>query len=179
MAQPDKPDATSVLGVIGIILTSVVYLVRRFWPEHKPPLSVIPSEVEEPEPPGSMLLIVDDEPAMLDVLRDTLEPEGYQIFCSRMPIEALEEFRRRTYNVILVDLNLKSREMSGLEFIRAAQKHDEEVTVLIITGSDADTATRAALRVGACGFILKGAMRPEKLRSEVQRAFDISAAKRE
>lgn len=181
--DPNKAEATGWLGIATILIASIVSLVKWFFPRRHPPLRVTPdmepTPDQEPEedPPGHRICIVDDERSILDSLLVVLEPEGYTISTHQEPVAALDDMRRNKFDVLIADLNLKSRQMSGLDLIGAAQEQHEAIVVVIITGSDADTASRSAKRVGAVGYLLKP-MKLDQVRREIQNAFDVSWARR-
>ena len=52
------------------------------------------------------LLIVDDEPASMRALCDTLEYEGYQTYGYTSPAEALAAMRERSFDLLLADLQM-------------------------------------------------------------------------
>jgi two-component system, OmpR family, response regulator VanR len=60
--------------------------------------------------PDAVLLCVDDDPAMLDVMRDLLENSGYAVFTAADGLQAIELFRRNRIDLVLVD-----HEMPGMK----------------------------------------------------------------
>lgn len=57
-------------------------------------------------PPTARILLVDDEPSVLQLVRETLEGCGYSIETASTSQEALEMVRARTYGMIILDLLL-------------------------------------------------------------------------
>jgi DNA-binding NarL/FixJ family response regulator len=64
-------------------------------------------------------------------------------------------------DIVVMDLNLPGT--SGMEAIRRILAHDAGARVLVLTMVDDDNAVTAALRVGARGYVLKGAGQEEVL----------------
>ncbi len=57
-------------------------------------------------PPTARILLVDDEPSVLKLVRETLEGCGYSVETANTSQEALEMVRARTYGMIILDLLL-------------------------------------------------------------------------
>ncbi len=77
------------------------------------------------------LLIVDDDPMILELLSDFLAPQ-YHIRCAHDGLEALEFLSRETYDALLIDLGLPC--MGGVEVIQHvradARIHDLPIIVM-------------------------------------------------
>ena len=108
-------------------------------------------------------LVVDDHPLFRDGLSGLLATVA--------DIEVLDAVAdgeiavRRTLelrpDVVLMDLNLPK--VPGLEAIRRIVREVPEVAVLVLTMVDDDDSVTAAMRVGARGYLLKGAVQEEVL----------------
>ena len=70
------------------------------------------------------ILVVDDEPDILLVLKSVLEQQRYYVKTFDKPIQALEHLRGRTiqYDLIITDYRMPG-DMSGLDFARAIKDH--------------------------------------------------------
>ena len=71
------------------------------------------------------ILVVDDEPDILLVLKSVLEQQRYYVKTFDKPIQALEHLRGRTiqYDLIITDYRMPG-DMSGLDFARAIRDHN-------------------------------------------------------
>ncbi len=102
------------------------------------------------------IMIVDDEPIMVEVLRTFLEEDGYRNFVTtEHSVEALGLIEHERPDVLLLDL--KMPEVSGFEILRAvrADPKTRHLPVLILTATaDPDTKLRA-LELGATDFLAK------------------------
>src|SRR5437016_12599553 len=88
------------------------------------------------------ILIVDDEPVVLDVLRRLLEEQGREIALAGSPDEAIRIAERGPLEVALVDKNLQGA--SGLDLSRKLKALQPEMEVILITGyASLDTAIEA------------------------------------
>jgi len=77
------------------------------------------------------LLIVDDEPAVLTTLKETLEREGFHVFAAPRATRALELIREQVFSVIISDQRMP--EMSGLELLELCKTVQPNATRILIT----------------------------------------------
>ncbi len=112
-------------------------------------------EVLEPEStPGQSILVIDDEEAVLDVVRRFLQIAGHQVICATSGHEALDVLANgRPVDLIVLDL-MMPREDAATTFGRLRQRRPG-VPVLLCTGLPQAEPAPALLREGACGLIRK------------------------
>jgi CheY-like chemotaxis protein len=72
-----------------------------------------PADVEQEEPVGARILVVDDEPHICRALDRLLTDKGHQVDTTPSPLKALEMLRDTRYDLILLDLRMP--DMSGIE----------------------------------------------------------------
>jgi len=99
------------------------------------------------------LLIVDDEPASMRALCDTLEYEGYQTFGFTAPSEALAAMRERSFDLLLADLQMPGT--NGIDLMKSAQMIDPTLVAVIMTGHGALDTAISAMKAGALDYIQK------------------------
>ena len=99
------------------------------------------------------LLIVDDEPASMRALCDTLEYEGYQTYGFTSPAEALAAMRERSFDLLLADLQMPGT--NGIDLMKSAQLIDPRLVAVIMTGHGALETAVAAMKAGALDYIPK------------------------
>jgi signal transduction histidine kinase len=99
------------------------------------------------------LLIVDDEPASMRALCDTLEYEGYQTYGFTSPAEALAAMRERSFDLLLADLQMPGT--NGIDLMKSAQLIDPRLVAVIMTGHGALDTAVAAMKAGALDYIPK------------------------
>ena len=102
--------------------------------------------------PGRVL-IVDDEPTVVDVFVDLLTPVGYELATAQNGDEAVAAIPGFKPDVILTDINLPGR--SGLDVMRFAKSVDPEVAVVVVTGHASASNAIEALRQGAHDYLTK------------------------
>jgi signal transduction histidine kinase len=99
------------------------------------------------------ILIVDDEPVVLDVLKRLLEEEGREIALASSPEEAMRVAAAGPLEVALVDKNLQAA--SGLDLSRKLKALQPELEIILITGyASLDTAIEA-VQIGAFDYLTK------------------------
>ena len=104
------------------------------------------------------ILVIDDERAIRNTLKEILEFEGYTVEVAENGRIGLERALSNAFDLIFTDI--KMPEMDGMEFLQAyregmAQQNSVEVPVVVITGhGSVDTAVES-LKGGAFDFIQK------------------------
>ena len=99
------------------------------------------------------ILIVDDEAGIRQSLKGVLEDEGYKVAAVESGESCLETLRRRSFDVILLDIWLPG--MDGLETLEKVRESDSAPEVIMISGHGTiETAVRAT-KLGAFDFLEK------------------------
>lgn len=94
---------------------------------------------------GARVLVVDDDPAALDLVEGMLHPAGFTVLRALAGAEGIEVARRVRPDLVLLDLTMPG--MSGLDVI-AALKGDadtRDIPILILTARNLTPADKAAL----------------------------------
>jgi signal transduction histidine kinase/ActR/RegA family two-component response regulator len=103
--------------------------------EARPAPAAEEAQAEAPRPQASRklrLLVVDDEPAVSELLRELLEDEGHSVELAPNAFEALSLFRASKFDMVFTDLGMPG--MSGWELARAVRSMDSEIPLAVITG---------------------------------------------
>lgn len=128
-----------------------------------------------PEEPLEVL-VVDDEPAHAEVVAAALEKIGAECVVVHSQREALDEIKRRVFDVVVTDLMLETDD-AGLEVLRAAKQERPETEVVLMTAfNGVETAVEAMLE-GAFNYLQKP-LDLKRLRSIVQKAGEASRLRR-
>jgi two-component system alkaline phosphatase synthesis response regulator PhoP len=98
------------------------------------------------------ILVVDDEPQIVKVLKAYLEKSGYQVLTSSDGKAALETFDREKPDFIILDLNLPS--MDGLAICREIRR-DSNVPILMLTARVEEADKLIGLELGADDYVVK------------------------
>ena len=99
------------------------------------------------------ILVVDDEESIRNLMRMTLELDGYKVSTAADGPTALEIFEKENPEVVLLDVRLPG--MSGIEILDRIKAINQDAEVIIITGhGDMDMAVDC-LRKQASNFLTK------------------------
>jgi CheY-like chemotaxis protein len=120
-------------------------------------------------PSGHEVLVVDDEPVVVTVLREALRRGGYRVTTAASAEEAIDLFGRQSFDLVLTDKNLPGK--SGLEVLRVARGLHPPPAVVLITGYSSYDSAVEAFEVGALDYIEKPIKDLESLRQRVRRAL--------
>ena len=102
---------------------------------------------------GRLVLVVDDEPDLLEIVSDRLEGEGYRVLTARDGIEAVQVVRAVRPACIILDL--KMPRLGGLEALTALRREAPAAHVIVLTGSPNRPLAEACRARGADEFLLK------------------------
>jgi UDP-3-O-acyl N-acetylglucosamine deacetylase len=102
---------------------------------------------------GKLVLVVDDQPAILATLSAILADEGYRTLTAASGEEALRLYGEVRPDVVFLDIWLA--DMDGLETLQALRHRDPGATVIMISGHGSASTAVQALKLGACDFIEK------------------------
>jgi CheY-like chemotaxis protein len=99
-----------------------------------------------------LVLVVDDDPDILDAICDILDAEGYRVSRARHGQEALEQVEFARPDIILLDLMMPV--MDGVAFSQALRQRPRVSDIPIVVIS-ADGNPQRAASVGAAGYLAK------------------------
>ncbi len=103
--------------------------------------------------PSPSILLIDDEPSLLESLSILLSRRGYRVETAQSGRAGIRQLRKEKPDVIVSDI--KMPEVSGIDVLKAAREVDLFLPVILITArADVDTAIQA-LNDGAFQYIQK------------------------
>ncbi len=115
------------------------------------------------------ILVVDDDPAIIALVKDFLTSFGYHTDTAGNGVEACAKLQDHSYELVLTDMMMP--EMGGMELVQHLQLHHPETLVIVFTGfasyQDAVTATK----LGAFDYLTKP-LQLEILRHAIERALE-------
>ena len=100
-----------------------------------------------------VVLIVDDDEAVLTMLCKVIGSNGMDADTARSGEEALERIRDRTYDLILLDVNMRG--MDGFEVVKTVRGRGVKTPIVIVSGRKEDYDTLYGLDIGADDYITK------------------------
>jgi DNA-binding response OmpR family regulator len=98
------------------------------------------------------VLIVDDEPEIVRILRDYLERAGFAVITAGDGEAAVAVARRHRPDLVVLDLTLPS--LDGLDVARALRR-DGEVPIIMLTARTEESDRVAGLELGADDYVAK------------------------
>ncbi|MGQ0815052.1 MAG: response regulator transcription factor [Gemmatimonadota bacterium] len=117
---------------------------------------------------SAAILVVDDDPNSLDIVRTFLESRGYTVATATDGKEALAKMEEVQPDLILLDVMMPG--MDGWEVARVVKNHPtfNDVRVIMLTARSDFTDKHEGLRAGADDYIVKP-IRLEELGKRVER----------
>jgi len=112
------------------------------------------------------VLIVEDDSALREALRDTLELSGYTILVAAHGQDALATLGRQAVGIVVSDVQM--RPMDGHALLAAIKSEWPHIPVLLMTAYGMIDKAVEAMRMGACNYLTKP-FEPEALVTEVAR----------
>ncbi len=99
-----------------------------------------------------VILVVDDEPQILRVMRATLPARGYEVRTAPGGAEALDELQKEIPDLIILDLVMPN--VSGLEVCRRVREFSS-VPIIVLSAKEFESDKVAALDMGADDYVMK------------------------
>ena len=99
------------------------------------------------------ILVVDDDPAVLELLGKSLQLSDYDADMASDGPSALERLAGSDYDLLIVDLKMPG--MDGLSVIREARRRSLDLPVIIVTGFSTEANAIEAINLGVSGYLTK------------------------
>ena len=104
-------------------------------------------------PTFSSVLVIDDEPVVLDVFQRVLGEKGLSTRLARNAEEALAFIEREEFGCVLTDKNLPG--LDGIEIVRRVRQSQPHCDCIVMTAYASTESAVEALRLGAVDYIAK------------------------
>lgn len=113
------------------------------------------------------ILLVDDEPDILEIVGYNLSNEGYQVITAENGVEAVKKAKKELPQLIILDVMMP--EMDGIEACENIRKHPDlkDVVITFLTARGEDYSQVAGFDAGADDYITKP-IKPKVLVSKVK-----------
>jgi DNA-binding response OmpR family regulator len=114
------------------------------------------------------ILVVDDEPSIVALLRLTLEQHGYRVETASNGVEALQKIIARKPRLLILDVMMP--EMDGFELLRHVRDEPDlaDLPVIVLTAKSQDADVATGYEAGADMYLTK-AFHPDELLRFVRR----------
>ncbi len=107
----------------------------------------------EPRQEELKVLVVDDNKDFTDSLEALLKENGFDVTSVQEPKGAIEEFRKKIYHVVLLDL--KMPEVSGEELLKEFKHVDSDASVIIMTAYPSIESAVSTIKLDASAYLTK------------------------
>ena len=115
------------------------------------------------------ILVIEDDQFLRELYDELLREEGYEVVLASDGEEGLTKISAGGYDLVLLDIMLPK--MDGLEILRQLRdKHPQKPNgpVVLLTNLGQDSIIKEGFNLGASGYLIKSAMNPDQVLSEVK-----------
>lgn len=99
------------------------------------------------------ILVVDDDPDFIQILRIRLKASGYRVTVARDGKEALEIIQAERPDAVLLDIRMPK--LDGLKVLGKIRRIDKKLPIFMLTAFSSEERFGLAKRLDASGFIVK------------------------
>ena len=104
--------------------------------------------------PPARILVIDDNPAVVDILGTCIREEGYGVLGALTGDEGLKLFVVSRPDLVLLDIALPGG-LNGIEVLKRMRSINPTTRVIMVTGNTDPALARDALELGAFAYIDK------------------------
>ncbi len=115
------------------------------------------------------ILVVDDTPALLEMVREFLETEGYVVKTAISSEVALQAMEGEKPDLVIMDIRMPG--MGGLEALSEIKKRDPQATVIMMTAYGTTQTAIEAMKRGAYDYITKP-FKNEEVKALIKKALE-------
>jgi DNA-binding NtrC family response regulator len=116
------------------------------------------------------IIVIDDEPAMVEVIVTLCREKGHQVFPFNSAPKAVEQLDSVQPQVVIADIKMET--MTGFDVLRHVREHHRQTAVILITAYGTVETAVEAMKMGAYDYVTKP-FKIDELQLTVQRALDI------
>jgi len=118
--------------------------------------------VDIPRGSNETILVIDDEPMVLEFIKSVLKVNGYNVICAKSGLEGLKKYQanRKKIDAIIIDIIMPG--MSGKNLFKKIKKLNKNMRIIITSGFVSETDLNELFIYGLDGFIKKP-FKPEEL----------------
>lgn len=119
------------------------------------------------------IIIIDDEPAMVEVIVTLCREKGHQAYPFNSASRAIEQIDALQPQVVITDIKMEA--MSGFDVLRHVRENHRQTAVILITAYGSTETAVEAMKMGATDYVLKP-FKIDELQTRIQKALDFQAA---
>ncbi len=106
---------------------------------------------------SKLILVVDDEENIRELLRESLEDEGYRVNVAKNGQEAVEKVRALNPDTVLMDVKMPV--MSGMDAFLKIKESQPDLPVIFLTAFGSSDLAISAMKSGAYDYLTKPSIR--------------------
>ena len=114
------------------------------------------------------IIIIDDEPAMVEVIVTLCREKGHQVFPFNSAAKAVEQMASIEPQIVITDVKMET--MSGFDVLRHVKENHRQTLVILITAYASVETAVEAMKMGAYDYVTKP-FKIDELQMTVQRAL--------
>ncbi len=99
------------------------------------------------------ILVIEDKESMAEMLKNSLESEGYKVITVGNGKEGLRQIKESRIDLVITDLKIPGKD--GIEILRAAKEENQLIPVIVMTAFGSVETAVTAMKEGAFDFITK------------------------
>lgn len=121
---------------------------------------------------GESILVVEDTELLRRIYSDKLNQEGYVVHQAADGLEALNQARSQSLDLILLDLIMPR--MSGLEALESLKKdpRTKDIPVIVLSNLGQDADVQRGLSLGAVDYLIKNSAKPADVSAKIRATLD-------
>ena len=115
------------------------------------------------------ILIIEDDQFLREFYQELLEGEGYLVDSAADGEMALQKLRDEEYSLVLLDIMLPKKD--GLQILRELKitpGKATSATIVVLTNLGQDAVIKQAFELGAAGYLIKSALSPDQVLTEIK-----------
>ncbi len=132
-----------------------------------------PEEILELQPGNETILVVDDEPSILELIADTLKPLGYNIIVANNADTAFTKSHKCKGKIDLLIADVVMKGLNGKKLADSLLKKRPDIKVLLVSGYSGDIITKKGKLGKGISFIQKP-LKPAELTRKIRDILDNS-----
>ena len=100
------------------------------------------------------VLVADDASFMRQMIRDIIEPEGYEVVGEASDgVEVVEKFKELQPDMVMMDIVMPKR--SGIDAVKAIKSEDPNANIVMCSALGQESLVMEAIEAGAADFVVK------------------------
>ncbi len=115
------------------------------------------------------ILIVEDDQFLREFYQELLTAEGYAVDTAADGEVGLNKIQHNDYNLVLLDLMLPKKDgVQILRDLKVSSPKSSQINIVVLTNLGQDTVIKECFDLGANGYLIKSALNPDQVLTEVK-----------